>query len=81
MLETTWQFAPPPNGSPPNSCKLHYSVTFGFKSALYSHLSQVFFNQVLERMVHAFLHRAEDLYGPPSVDHFNLSPEIISKPR
>lgn len=78
MLDTTWFFKPPKEGYPLNSSKLHYSLKYEFKSTLYANLSQMFFNQISKRIIYAFLQRAEDLYGPPSIDHFNLQPEIIT---
>ncbi|KAI6204698.1 Coenzyme Q-binding protein COQ10-like protein A, mitochondrial [Aphelenchoides besseyi] len=71
FLETTWRFGPTDDGFPANSCNLDFTLEFEFKSALHAQFTQLFFGQVVRTMVTAFLNRAEQLYGPPSFDHFN----------
>ncbi|KAI6172863.1 Coenzyme Q-binding protein COQ10-like protein A, mitochondrial [Aphelenchoides besseyi] len=71
FLETTWRFGPTDDGFPANSCNLDFTLEFEFKSALHAQFTQLFFGQVVRTMVTAFLNRAEQLYGPPSFDHFH----------
>jgi len=41
-------------------------------------MSHLFFGQVVRKMVSAFLQRAEVVYGPPSFDHWDSPPVILS---
>lgn len=68
-LDTTWRFT---EGLPNNerSCTLHFQLAFEFRSAIHSSLAHAFFDRVVQSMVLAFLRRAEEKYGPPSLDHF-----------
>uniref|UniRef100_A0A915EC66 Coenzyme Q-binding protein COQ10 START domain-containing protein n=1 Tax=Ditylenchus dipsaci TaxID=166011 RepID=A0A915EC66_9BILA len=78
ILDTTWRFGPSSYSYPQPSCTLHFSLEFEFKSALHAQLSQMFFGQVVRKMVAAFLHRAEYCYGKPSFDHFQEPPDILT---
>ena len=71
-LDTTWRFT---EGLPNNkkSCTLHFTLSFEFRSALHSTLAHAFFDRVVQTMVVAFLKRAEQKYGPPSLDHFRTA--------
>jgi ribosome-associated toxin RatA of RatAB toxin-antitoxin module len=61
-LESTWQMKPGPN---PNSTWLSFSVDFAFLNPLYANVAQLFFSEVVTRMMGAFEGRCKQLYGPP----------------
>lgn len=61
-LNNEWRFAPGPH---PGSTRLDFSVDFAFKSALYRHLANVFFAEVVQRMMGALEGRCTLLYGSP----------------
>lgn len=50
-LHTEWTVSPT---SDPNSCWVSFKLDFKFKSALYSQVSDLFFDEIVKRMVLAF---------------------------
>lgn len=58
-LKNHWRFIPEPDGS----CVIDFSVEFEFKNKALQKLSEIFFEQVITRMVSAFEARAHDLYA------------------
>ncbi|CAD5209686.1 unnamed protein product [Bursaphelenchus xylophilus] len=67
IFDTIWRFGEAPSEYPKQTCLLHFTLEFEFKSNLYRHLANIVFAQVAKSMVHAFLKRAEFIYGPPSM--------------
>ena len=49
--------------TPNGSCIIDFSVEFEFKNMAFQTLANVFFNEVLKRMMGAFEARAEEIYG------------------
>ncbi len=47
------------------SCVIDFSVEFEFKNVAFQTLANVFFNEVLKRMMGAFEARAHQIYGAP----------------
>ena len=60
-LNNHWVFEPVPGG-----CRVDFFVDFEFKSRLLQHLIELLFHEAVRRMVGAFEHRAEELYGRPA---------------
>lgn len=61
-LKNHWRFIQECNGS----CTIDFSVEFEFENRALQGLANVFFNEVVKRMVGAFEKRAHDIYGEPS---------------
>lgn len=59
-LVNEWRFRPGPE---PGTTWLEFRVDFAFKSALYAQASALFQDEVARRMVSAFEHRCDALYG------------------
>jgi hypothetical protein len=63
-LESTWVLRPGPQ---PGTTWLVFKVDFAFRSALYRHVADLFFDQVVRRMMGAFEGRCAQLYGPSTL--------------
>ena len=61
-LRNRWQFIRQPD----NSCLIDFSVEFEFTNGALQALANMFFNEVVKRMVGAFEARAAELYGKNS---------------
>lgn len=59
-LRNKWQFIRQPD----NTCLIDFSVEFEFSNVALQKLANMFFNEVVKRMVGAFEERARQLYGP-----------------
>ncbi|KAI3385642.1 hypothetical protein SNEBB_000050, partial [Seison nebaliae] len=57
QMLTIWKFHE--MSSKKNSCQIHFHIVFEFRSAMYCHLSTVFFDKVVKQMVGAFLKEAQ----------------------
>ena len=60
-LRNRWKFIRQPDGS----CLIDFSVEFEFSNVALQTLANMFFNEVVKRMVGAFETRARELYGTP----------------
>ncbi|MFA5592103.1 MAG: type II toxin-antitoxin system RatA family toxin [Micavibrio sp.] len=58
-LKNKWKFIRQPD----NTCLIDFSVEFEFNNIALQTLANMFFNEVVKRMVSAFETRAADLYG------------------
>ncbi|KAG8222434.1 hypothetical protein J437_LFUL008432 [Ladona fulva] len=65
-LLTIWKFSPGVKKTA-QSCIIDFSVSFEFRSTLYSQLAHLFFNEVVRQMENAFVTEATRRYGKPSV--------------
>src|SRR5436853_3014732 len=59
-LNNHWVFEKVPGG-----CRIDFFVDFEFKSRLLQRVIELLFHEAVRRMVGAFEHRAEQLYGKP----------------
>ena len=55
-----WQFRDTPDGG----CEIDFAVDFEFRNKAFESLAGLLFTQAFEKMVSAFVARAEALYGP-----------------
>ncbi|CAN4092704.1 unnamed protein product [Withania somnifera] len=60
-LINIWEFNPGPT---PGSCNLHFLVDFKFQSPLYRRVVNMFFKEVVYRLVGSFHDRCRLIYGP-----------------
>ncbi len=59
QLQNTWVFSSDGQGG----CIIDFSVEFEFNNSMLQGIAQVFFQEIVKRMVGAFEARAQDLYG------------------
>ena len=59
-LFNDWTFRDAPGGG----CEIDFAVDFEFRNRAFEALAGMFFTQAFEKMVGAFVARAEALYGP-----------------
>ncbi|XP_047136227.1 coenzyme Q-binding protein COQ10 homolog B, mitochondrial isoform X2 [Hydra vulgaris] len=71
-LICNWKISNGPSDIP-NSCTLNFYISFEFKSLLHSHLSTVFFDEVVRKMMYAFENRCASVYGPSSFDRLTMN--------
>ncbi|KAK6130884.1 hypothetical protein DH2020_035359 [Rehmannia glutinosa] len=60
-LINVWEFNP---GPVPGTCNLYFLVDFKFKSPLYGQIANMFFKEVVSRLVGSFNERCQLIYGP-----------------
>ncbi|KAH6758955.1 Polyketide cyclase / dehydrase and lipid transport protein [Perilla frutescens var. frutescens] len=60
-LINVWEFNP---GPVPGSCSLYFMVDFKFQSPLYRQIANMFFKEVVSRLVGSFNDRCRIIYGP-----------------
>lgn len=59
QLQNSWVFLPDGEGG----CIIDFSVEFEFNNSMLQGIAQVFFQEIVKRMVGAFEARAQQLYG------------------
>ncbi|XP_011135404.1 coenzyme Q-binding protein COQ10, mitochondrial isoform X2 [Harpegnathos saltator] len=70
-LDTLWIFTSGLKNNP-DTCVIDFSLSFEFKSVIYSHLSNLFFNEIVRQMENAFLEEAKRRYGQPCLKAIQL---------
>ncbi|KAJ8725725.1 hypothetical protein PYW08_003908 [Mythimna loreyi] len=68
---TLWRFSPGLKREK-QSCVIDFQITFEFRSAFHSHLSNLFFDQVARQMEGAFIKEVGRRYGSASMQPRNL---------
>lgn len=63
-LTNHWVFSEGVNGA----CVIDFSVEFEFKNVALQTLANMFFNEVVKRMIGAFEARAHQIYGEPIIE-------------
>lgn len=61
-LNNVWNFSPDPRGT-----RVDFFVDFEFRSRLLQNAIGVVFNEGVRLMVSAFIRRAREIYGPPTI--------------
>ena len=70
-LNTLWIFSSGLKNNP-QTCVIDFSLSFEFKSVIHSHLSNLFFNEIVRQMENAFIQEAKKRYGRPSIKTVRL---------
>ncbi|XP_050578307.1 coenzyme Q-binding protein COQ10 homolog B, mitochondrial [Bombus affinis] len=70
-LNTLWLFSPGLKNNA-QTCVIDFSLSFEFKSLIHSHLSNLFFNEIVRQMENAFLDEAKRRYGRPCIKTVRL---------
>jgi ribosome-associated toxin RatA of RatAB toxin-antitoxin module len=60
-LRTEWKFTP--SKSDPQKCWISFQIDFKFKSALYNQVSEMFLQEIVKNMVHAFETQCQQRFG------------------
>lgn len=68
---TLWRFSPGLKREP-KSCVVDFQITFEFRSAFHSHLSNLFFDQVARQMEGAFIKEVGKRNGPAKLEPRNM---------
>ncbi len=63
-LFNDWTFRDAPSDPGGGGCEIDFAVDFEFRNRAFEALAGMFFTQAFEKMVGAFVARAEALYGP-----------------
>lgn len=63
-LDSTWVLV---KGPAEGTCLIKFNVDFGFKSSLYRSVANVFFDEVVKKMMGAFVGRCRVKYGECSL--------------
>ncbi|XP_053988209.1 coenzyme Q-binding protein COQ10 homolog B, mitochondrial isoform X1 [Hylaeus volcanicus] len=70
-LNTLWLFSSGLKNNAQTSV-IDFSLSFEFKSIIHSHLSNLFFNEIVRQMENAFLEEAKRRYGRPCIKTVRL---------
>ncbi|KAK0174353.1 hypothetical protein PV327_010135 [Microctonus hyperodae] len=70
-LNTLWIFNPGLKNNC-STCVIDFSLSFEFKSVFHSHLSNLFFNEIVRQMENAFIDEAQRRYGKPCIKTVRL---------
>ncbi|CAK9809559.1 Coenzyme Q-binding protein COQ10 homolog B, mitochondrial [Anthophora plagiata] len=70
-LNTLWLFSPGLKNNV-HTCVIDFCLSFQFKSIIHSHLSNLFFNEIVRQMENAFLEEAKRRYGKPCIKTVRL---------
>lgn len=70
-LNTLWIFTPGLKNNL-DTCVIDFSLSFEFRSVIHSHLSNLFFNEIVRQMENAFIEEARQRYGRPCIKTVRL---------